>query len=44
MKPGRPVQASIQDHGWFTSDPATREPLRPLEAFLDALLGPADGA
>jgi hypothetical protein len=36
LKPGRNLNASIQDHAWIPSDPNACAALKPILAFLDA--------
>jgi hypothetical protein len=36
LKPGRNLNASIQDHAWMPHDPHTCPALKPILAFLDA--------
>jgi hypothetical protein len=38
LKPGRPTQASIEDHGWVSDATRSLPGLQPCIAFLDSLL------
>jgi len=40
LKPGKSLNASIEDQGWIPADPRSNEALKPLMGFLDQLLAP----